>query len=522
MNETLGKDTLKRKKKLLVKYGFIKSVHRGKYTGKTLREMDKLVDAMESAEIDKICDIEIAEIANGNFQPTGYPGSLVRNHLVYETTNDPIEEVYWFERYMLKTDFGYTNFYKITDVFAATEHSSFWGVSEQRLGLQQDKASQYLKGISEMIKAMFQIVRELRIIDERLSYYDDISQDRKDAPASDFTLKGIYIDQVEGGAKNPSSVYGLASTVGFSLLPDIFFRTLVKDPNDIESQVEKMQFNEKVKEVLKRKLKQYLEWKKRTKAELKQRRIFTLKYLRQHYVTIKLYISWIKPYLRNVEKLQQDKEKLDSVDMVSFFEGSMAEVEFLATKKMGVMHSCLLLNFIFITKPSMSYQAEGYQRGPMHMGKAEITFRAYVWDELQINNFLKLTEEDSMQMLASIDKTLNESMDALGQELFNYLDASGEDMVGREETKPDSKAKIDIKSSFLDYLDPFLAIFRGAAEMGKSFGIGEVFSMGGTKGQAISDKMKRHQSKLKATKDVKLWVWMAYKNFKKAHRMITW
>ena len=60
---------------------------------------------------------------------------------------------------------------KITDTFSASENSSFFGTSQQRVGLQQDKVSQYLATIGKMIKELFQLVRELRIIDERLGYY---------------------------------------------------------------------------------------------------------------------------------------------------------------------------------------------------------------------------------------------------------------------------------------------------------------------------------------------------------------
>ena len=62
---------------------------------------------------------------------------------------------------------------KIIDVFTSAEQSAFWGQSSTRLGFQQDKVSQYLATIGNMIKDMFQLVRELRILDERLGYYED-------------------------------------------------------------------------------------------------------------------------------------------------------------------------------------------------------------------------------------------------------------------------------------------------------------------------------------------------------------
>ncbi len=513
---------LAKKKKLLVKYGFIKPTEMAKYTGKTSREMDSLVSNMGEEEIKKLADVEHVEIAENTFEDTGYPKSITRSHLIFETTNDPIEESYFFEKDMIRVDFHYTDFYKITDVFAATEHSSFWGVAEQRLGLQQDKVSQYLRGISEMIKAMFQIVREIRIINERLWYYDDVRKAGPTALSSEITLKGIYIDQVEGGAKNPASVYGLANTVGFSILPDIFFRTQIKDIDRLDEQIDKQPFNDKVKEVLRRKLSQYYQWEKHTYNELIQRRVFTVKYLKQHYETIKLYINWIKPYLKNIERLQGDRKKLDSADMVSSFEGAMSEVEFLATKKFGDIYACILINFLFRTRPSMTYQAEGYQRGPMHIGRVEMTFRSYTWDQQQITNYMKMMEEENLQMLTTIDKSLDESLNALGQELFDYLEDAGEVM---KEAKKGATTKATglerLKKSTKGYLEPVSALFSGLGELTKAIGFSDFFSVG-TLGKPKSKQLQKVLNRKKANEDVKRWIWMAYKNYKKAHKMITW
>ena len=53
--------------------------------------------------------------------------------------------------------------------------------------------------------------------------------------------------------KNAASVYGLSQTVGFTLLPDLFFRVAPKGPEDVDIVVDSLEFNLKVKEVLKRK-----------------------------------------------------------------------------------------------------------------------------------------------------------------------------------------------------------------------------------------------------------------------------
>ena len=74
---------------------------------------------------------------------------------------------------------------------------------------------------------------------------------------------------VEQGSKNPASVYGLARELGFGTLPDLFFSIHPRKPEDIDGLVDALDFNRKVKEVLKRKLRTYLEWRLSTFDELK-------------------------------------------------------------------------------------------------------------------------------------------------------------------------------------------------------------------------------------------------------------
>jgi len=245
---------------------------------------------------------ENAELVSGVKERTGFPKPENFYRIVVEAINLPIEEAYFWTIDELRYGWSFNKAVKITDINAAAAQSAFFGVSEQRLGLQQDKASQFLKGISEMLKALFQIVRELRIIDERLGYYAHTfnrSRKRKDdeASGSEITLKGIWVDQVEGGVKNAASVYGLSQTVGFTVLPDLFFRVRADDiglhdvaardfdeatrrvVDSVDLAIKKLEgFNEKVKEVLSRKLTQYYMWKLRTYRELKTRRLFTIKY----------------------------------------------------------------------------------------------------------------------------------------------------------------------------------------------------------------------------------------------------
>jgi hypothetical protein len=523
-------ETLFKKSRLLVKYGFIKESYRGEFAGKTEAEMEKFLlkkEKKDKKEIIKLADMETHEIARKVFDETGYPKPYGHNHIIFESNQDIIEESYFWHKYHLRTDMGFTEFHKITDVFSASPNSSFWGSVEQRIGLQQDKAAQFLRGVSEMTKAMFQIVRELRIIDQRLTYYKDIKKGNKLAKTSEITLKGVYIDQVEGGSKNPSSVYGLANTVGFSILPDIFFRTKIDKLEDMDEQIEKIPFNDKVKEVLKRKLRQFYEWKERTQSELEQRRRFTISYLRQHYDTIKLYISWIMPYLRNIERLKQDQEKFNDTDMVSAFETSLIEVEFLAAKKMKTVKPVIDIRFLFRSSPEMNHTKDMYHRGPTHMGRVEMDIRGYLWTDQQITNYKKMKEEEGLMLLSNIDSSLNEALDSLGDELHKYLEEAKDKLIPKKvEEEEEEKEKTSLKKGFKTAFAPVTAIGSGLKELFlEPFGLGgltefdfsSIFS-----GKEKSEFLSYDKAYKSAKSVVHGVLWLSFKNFKKAHKMITW
>ncbi|MCP3684153.1 MAG: hypothetical protein GY861_15840 [bacterium] len=458
---------------------------------------------------------ERAELSSRIWGGTGYPQPSYRGKIIVEAINLPIEESYFWTLDHLKYDWSFTHVDKITDVFAASEQSAFFGVSEQRLGLQQDKVAQYLKGISEMVKALFQIVREIRIIDERLSYYNDVSSKKANANSSEITLKGVWVDQVEGGVKNAASVYGLAQNVGFAILPDLFFRVRVDDPLKIDDVVDRLEFNEKVKEVLRRKLRQFYEWKKRTFAELETRRNFTIKYLRQHYDTIKLYMGWIKPYLRNIRRLQLDQKKMDSADMITAFEGAMVEIEVLVKKinpEKKKYYPCVLVNLLYRTRPAMNYMQEGYQRGPAHTGKFEMVIRGYAWSDEHCENYKRMKEEEDLELMSSINDSIKEAMDALGGDLKAYLLEAGEKFPENKPLEPEKKGPS---------LNPFVGIGSGFKELFGSLGVVP-------QRKKKDDKYGKHEKvdlddeRNKAAVELKKIIFETYKNYKKIHGMITW
>ncbi len=462
---------------------------------------------------------EFDEERDGLWLYTGYPKPTKRYRLSIEDFNLSMEETYYWILNQLK-DLGTPMFDKIIDVFSASENSSMFGVWQQRLGSIQDRASQYLRGISELVRTLFQQVRELRIIDERLALYNNSwSKDKKVRDPAEITLKGIWIDLVEGGAKNPASVYGYARELGFATLPDLFFAAPPLKIEQINDYVESIDVNRKVKEVLKRKLNSFITWKEATYKELNNRRSFAIKYLRQHYNTIKLYMDWVKPYLRSIRRLHMQQSRNESVDIVGAFESSMIEIEYLAkTIPIGnkKYYGVLLMNFLYYTKPSLGFVGEGYQRGPIHVGKVDITWRTYAWTEEEIENYKKFKDEESLQMLSDVDSTLKESLESLEEDLKRYLTEEGEKFPEKEEKKEEAEEK-PAYSAF----EPFTSVVKGFGELGSAlFGVREwnLFK----KNEAEEDKEEISKEKSKAEAAARFLAWQSYKNYKKSHGILAW
>ncbi len=503
--------------RLLIKYGFTTPVFHEKFQKMSKKEIEKAIDDISNhKELLDYADEELAEEHNGSYSPTGYPFAKKRVKLVWESSSVNMEENYFWVLNHMTEDLSYSKVDKITDIFAASEGSAFFGASGQKLAAQQDRAAQYLRGVGEMIKQLFQIVRELRMIGERLVPYEftEKKEGKKISKSADATLKSIFIDLVEGGSKNPSSVYGLASQVGFIALPDLFFNVIVHDEKDVDEKVNELKgYNAQVKTKLRQKLFAYINWKKQTHSELTNRRKFQLKYLRQHWAVIKMYMAWIKPYLKNIKRLTMNEDFLDSPELIGAFETSMTEIEILSSKdKKDGYHPVLLATFRYRTRPQMQARVE-YQQGPHHTGRWELELRAYAWTEKRIEDYKNMKEREDIELLGMLDTHLADIMDSFAGDLEEFLKEAGEEIEMEEEEEPKKKKQTGLKA-LKEVASPFTSIFGGLNELFGSvvpINIGDLFKS--------DSKGSGNPKKAAGTSGGDLQT--IFKNFRKARGMIT-
>ena len=473
---------------------------------------------------------EYFEEANGVYVKTNYPEPHKKYRLVYESFSLSMEETYFWILNQLKYDLSFPDVDKITDIFSSSENSSFFGQSAQRLGIQQDKIQTILATTGKMAKDLFALVRELRVLDERLDAYK--IWDTEKSKAADVTLKEIFINFVEnqGGQMKTSSVYGLAQTLGYATLPDWFFNTRVYNKDDIDRIVDSLTTNNNVKNVLRRKLFEFIVWKERTHKELVNRRRFNLHYLRQHWAIIKMYMGWLKPYLRNAKRLTMNEEQILGPEIVSAFETAALEIEILAYDKASAEKGatqCIIVTFKYFVKPSLSYQQpESYQRGAIHVGKVDIAMRSYGWGIEEINTYKKYREQEELALLGIIDDSLKAAMDALSEDLEKYLAEAGEEEFKKKlegEKQKDTRTPIQKwfgmrvvekreKAAEMNALEPFVAVFNGFGEIIGAFLPSTVVAKGKPKSGGGKEKAK----------DASKTMYTLLRNYKKSHQLLTW
>ncbi len=525
MEEKYFSDYSTSRSELLVQCGFIKKSARENYVYNKEKDAFLLKEPLKDGSIVNHSDADEEEAEwsqpGGKYAKTGYPQPFKSYWLTYEAYDLSLEEPYFWVLEVLKQNFPTVD--KIEDSFAASENSAFFGVTQQRLAAQQDRISQFLATVGKMIKELFQMVRELRILQERLGYYTAVmEQEGKELgqreKGSEMVLKGMFVDLVQGGGKSAASVYGMARELEFITLPDLFFDAPpFRGQGEVEKYVTSLEkdFNKNVLRVLLRHLTQYIEWRHRTHKEHEDRKRFMLQYLLQHYEIIRMYIQWIKPYLRNVPKLSMKQKSLSSPELLSAFEGSMLDVEVLGRSepvKVGdtTVYGGVLATFHYRTRPELKVVQEGYNRGPVHIGKMDMQLRAYVWTEKELHNYLKVKDKEMWLLLGDLTGTVVGAMSALGEELDTYLVEARKQKKG--EKKDEKKEGGKREKSFME---SFLGEFYQASEKSKA-----PPKKSAHDAWKESKDIEKEMENLKAR--TRLVMWNTYKTFKKAHRMIMW
>ncbi len=477
-------------------------------------EIKKGVLRLVSGDVEEGKEVVKLELPSGNVKP------LRKQKIILQQMQAAGEAYYfWILNFVRNPNSLNYEIEKVSDVYTATEASSYFGAIESRKEAQMRNVSQNLATIGQLTKNLFQMIRELRLIDERRDYYE---KSEKGDESAEVALKGIWTGLVEGGAENPLSVTGMARKIGFVILPDLFFKINPENGSKgVDKEVNALSdegINARVRSVLKQKLMQYYLWKERTGKELSWRKNFVLKSMSQTYHSIKMYNHWLKPYLKNIRRLQMSG--IERPDLVTAFETSYIELELFCTKKkyeaetpMGFVEReftkyfpCIRIKFTYITRPEMAFQQDYQNKGAVHSGRTIIEIEGYRLTKEELEQYRIKKEEEDLELIKSVE----ESVESLGEELFKYLKEAGE-----LEGKTDEKKKKKGHGMATGMLEPFVGVFKGFGEI--FGGIGPEKKVGGKKLSELESEQEKA-----AADAVKANVFLLYDVFKKAHGMMSW
>ncbi|MBI5797401.1 hypothetical protein HZA98_00670 [Candidatus Woesearchaeota archaeon] len=443
-----------------------------------------------------------------------------------DNMGDSVEKYYYhFQKFFTKhesTAFGIhaEQLYKLKDVFDASVSSSFHGQIGSKVSAMQQQISGYLTQIGQLTKSLFPMVREIRMMDERLEMYKKSFSKNKDDPEArqnEVALKSTWVEVVEQGMQNPNSVYSMATKLGFVTLPDLFFginpqgesveeqrKNLARTLDAIAKQ---QQINFKVRTALEKKLQQYYTWKQKTYEEMHHTWKFRIKNLKQHYNVIRLYMSWLKPYMTALKALQM-RGDTSSSEMVSAFETSKLELELLAVLKKGTTYnSCVLVRMTHVTRPELQY-GQGGAKQVLHAGQIDISIEPYIATDEDIKWYQKYADKEVLQYYTgqavdfSVD--IEDILKSLGTDVEEYL-REAETGKRKEEKKETKKEE--------PFFEPFTAII-GSFKMFLPERSKEKRMTSDDRGQAKEelDKLEKKAGDM---------AWVTYDVFKKSNGMMT-
>ncbi len=453
--------------------------------------------------------------------------------LLLDNMGDSVEKHYFFfQKFMTghpSTSFGIKtkHLYKLKDVFDASVSSSFHGQIGTKTSAMQQQVSSYLSQIGQLTKTIFPLVREIRMMDERMEFYrESLNKPQGDDSArqNEVALKSTWVEVVEQGMQNPNSVYSMATKLGFVTLPDLFFgiNPHGKTPKEQKERLSKIldamqkekSFNFKVRTALEKKMIAYYTWKQKTWQEMHHTWKFRLKSLKQHYNVIHLYTSWIKPYLTALKSLQM-KGDTGAHELVSSFESSKMELELLAVFKEGKegkeekknYNSCALVRITVVTRPELIF-AQGGQRQVQHSGQVKISIEPYVATTEDIEFYRNYTDKEIMKRISGVEygdvvQDIESVLESIGDDVKEYLREAEE---GKKEEKKEEK-----KNPKQSIMDPFTALMDSL----------KMFKLQKSDKKNKTDEKARENEKKSLAKDASGKAWALYDIFKKSNGMLT-
>ncbi|MEA3329870.1 MAG: hypothetical protein U9Q06_03945 [Nanoarchaeota archaeon] len=378
-----------------------------------------------------------------------------RSHtLVYDSPAETLEPIYFWITDFMQNFFG-KDIEKLIDNFTSSPGGGHFSELSQKKSIMQKNVDDSMKTVYAISRSVINLIYDLKDFEIRLGHYDDAKSKNDEVNKTGIlSLKQIWLDNVDM-KRGVGSIHQMTSgNLNYVTLRDAFLQV------DNLKQIDKIDLNERVKNILRPRLSEFLKWRELSEIELRNRFQIEKNYLRNQVNMMRLYTRWIKPYLRAAAELEEN-HKSRSPDVVKTFNTTILELAVLGKSQYNFesgissleipqglkkpkrdYYSVVLVDFYFRGIPAK--QGQHYLFG----GKATVNIKSYVLN----NEELKLVEQelkksDIEDTFALIEGATVESLDELKNDLDHFLD---DDKQAKAQEAKKEKAKDS---------NPFTALF---------------------------------------------------------------
>jgi len=349
---------------------------------------------------------------------------------------------------------------KITDNFTSSPGSGHFAEIGQRVTRMQEEGMKILGGLNQVIKSSLNLIYDLKEFEIRLEHYGDAnSEDGKKKEVGMLALKQIWLDNVDL-KRGRGSIHNMASELGYTTIRESFMMAdEISDLKKMNDEKEGGLINDQVMRILIPRISEFLKWKEYSEKELRKRMNIEKNYLKSQIETIKLYSSWMKPYLKAAEELRQ-KGFDGNAALVNAFSTSMFELTLFGKKEEEVpnkfknyslkrkYYSCIVISLNYRGHVSQRLTQKG-DYGFAMGGRIDMDFNSYAFNEDEIKIIEKELAKDDVTESMSFSMNLAEdALKELKEDLNHFLKSDNEK---KKEEKKEEKKSEDI--------NPFSALF---------------------------------------------------------------
>lgn len=435
--------------------------------------------------------------------------------IVYDSPQNQLEPIYYWILDFLNGAFQVN---KITDNFMSSPGSGHFSDIGQRVTKMQEEGMKILGGLNQVIKSSLNLIYDLKDFKQRLQHYEDAnSKDSKIKESGNLALKQIWLDSVDLQKRGRGSIHQMTAELGYTTLREAFM--IANSLEDLEkmSDSEDGVINDTVARILKPRLQEFLHWKDISYQELIKRYNIEKSYLKSQIETIKLYSSWMKPYLKAAEELRQKGFEGDAA-LVNAFSTSLFELTLFCKKKVSIpgkvsdyklnrdYYACLVIDFRFRGHVMQRANQKG-DYVPAYGGRVDLVLNSYALNSEELKFIEKeLEKKDFDEVLNFNSDVAKEALDELKGDLEEFLKDDKKNEK-KEESKKEEKSQ-DI--------NPFSALFGLFNSKNKSTKNKKQIS---ELKEIKQDNWVEKQVRVEAINTAGSWLYRVYDIYKKSHGM---